>query len=67
MPEAVPLLPVLLLHTRRDERPCVGAWRREAGRHDLLHEDAGIEVADRSAVGKEIAGHLRTHRHRRKY
>ena len=68
MPEAVPLLPVFLPHTRRDERPCVGAWRREARRHDLLHEDAGIEVADRSAVGKEIAGHLRPHtRHRRRY
>ena len=68
VPKAVPLLPVFLPHTRRDERPCVGAWRREARRHDLLHEDAGIEVADRSAVGKEIAGHLCPHtRHRRRY
>ena len=27
----------------------------------MLHEDAGIEVANRSAVGKDIAGHLRPH------
>ena len=65
IPEAVPLLPVLLPHTRRDERPRVGAWRREARRHDLLHEDARIEVATRSAGGKEIAGHLRPHTWRR--
>ena len=56
-PEAVPLLPVLLPHTRRDERPRIHAWC-EGRRYDLFHEDAGIEETHRDAVWEKIAWYL---------
>ena len=45
------------LHYLADVKTWAGAFR-ETRRHDLLHEDTGVEVANSSAVGKQIAGHL---------